>query len=151
MPFGLGSAEELNQIGNIGDNLSAVNFIKETASKLGDQKMSGEQVFEKIEQKSPIAIRQMEIYARNIAYYLLTLHAVLDLDAIVIGGGISVQKSLILEINDQFNQMMDEIPGYALNLQKPVIQACKFYNDSNLIGALYHLLTFIESQERENV
>lgn len=128
------------QMENIGNQLSAVRFINEACEELGLGGNDGEGVFDEVEKNNPQAILLLKTYCEKIAFYILAVQAVLDLKAIVIGGGISRQHSLIAGIQEAVIKASNEIPGYARTLKTPEIRACKFENDANLIGALYQHL-----------
>ena len=68
---------------------------------------------------------------------LINLQAVLDLDVVLIGGGISVQPILITEIRQQFEQVQASDQRLTDDVRMPIIKAAKFGNEANLLGALY--------------
>lgn len=63
---------------------------------------------------------------------LNNLQLLLDVDTILIGGGISAQPKLIACIKENMMGLTQWFP----TLEEPVIKACKFNNDANLLGAL---------------
>ena len=77
-------------------------------------------------------------YCAGLAYRIWNLHAVLDPDRILIGGGISAQPILLETVREE----LDKVAAIQPNDQKaPEVMTCRFFNDSNMIGALYaHLL-----------
>ncbi len=70
----------------------------------------------------------------NIARQCCCLQAAFDPEVILIGGGISAQPLFIEGIRRYANKMMNLTRIY----QGLRIEPCKFLNDSNLYGALYH-------------
>ncbi len=64
----------------------------------------------------------------------------MDLEIFAIGGGISVQPSLIREINRQYDLILAKDPVTSTVLTRPKIVKTSFGNDANLLGALYQLL-----------
>lgn len=63
----------------------------------------------------------------------------MDPDKILIGGGISEQGKIITEIENHLLELM----RYHIDLKKleaPKVEACKFNNDSGILGALYNFL-----------
>jgi len=102
-----------------------------------NERINGRQFFEAHAQKDPVAIKVLQEFAQSFALAIFSLQTVLDGDTYAIGGGISSQASFIQAINDAMDgfyaQFDNKIP-----IQKPKVVACTFYNDSNLIGALYH-------------
>ena len=57
---------------------------------------------------------------------------------VTIGGGISQQPFLIQTIQKQFHDLRKQ---YKEDEHEPVIKACQFQNEANLLGALYHFHT----------
>ncbi|MGC4432109.1 ROK family protein, partial [Streptococcus suis] len=74
-------------------------------------------------------------YCRLLAIYITNLQSILDVERIVIGGGISSQDILIEEIEKQLDQLQKEEDVAFFNIERPKIVACKHKNDANLIGA----------------
>lgn len=70
---------------------------------------------------------------------LYGLQAILDVDKVAIGGGISRQPALIETFNRKNEELFNNLPPY-FAASRPEICACQFTNDANLIGALYHHL-----------
>ncbi|MCC9272977.1 MAG: ROK family protein, partial [Enterococcus aquimarinus] len=68
------------------------------------------------------------------------IQAVLDLEKIVIGGGISAQPIVTGEIRKQYLAIRTNFPFMANTLTEVEIDSCRFLNDANLLGALYQLL-----------
>lgn len=71
---------------------------------------------------------------------ILNIQAILDVEKICIGGGISAQDILIESIeqsvHDYFQNMKGKTP-----VMEPKIDRCYFRNDANLIGALKNFLS----------
>ena len=73
---------------------SAVSLIKKVNLELGtEDTKDGAAAFEAINQKDPSVYPIFEAYAREIAYMICNIQAILDLEKIVIGGGISAERS----------------------------------------------------------
>jgi len=124
---------------------SAVAMIRRSAQLLGLADLAdGEAVFDAINQKEPRVWALFTAYCREIACVILNVQAVIDLDRFVIGGGISAQAIVVEEIDRQYQQLLASLPILQQTLTKPEIQACKFQNDANLLGALYHF--FLEHE-----
>jgi predicted NBD/HSP70 family sugar kinase len=66
---------------------------------------------------------------------IYNLKYVLDPNKILIGGGISKRPDVIDGINNELAQLKDDISTLDIK-----VEACKFDNDANLIGALFHFL-----------
>ena len=65
---------------------------------------------------------------------------VLDLEKIVIGGGISVQSRVIDEIRARVATYLQVTPLAARTIKLPEIVAAKYRNDANLVGAVVPLV-----------
>lgn len=104
--------------------------------------MNGFDFFARIENKDSDALAALKEYTDAMALMLFSLNMLLDLECICIGGGISRQPVLMQSLQES----IDAIPTYnpdmqtGLKLPMPRVMTCAFYNDANLIGALYHHL-----------
>lgn len=116
-------------------------LVKKYASKieLADEQVDGKMFFEALKNDDEVAMTLFDEYCQTMAWGLYSLQAVLDVDKIAIGGGISKQSILIDSINQKYDELI-KIKGEATPCVKPEIVACDFGNDANLIGALYHCL-----------
>ena len=97
----------------------------------------GYKFFEAYDRGDPDAIELLDEMGGLAASGIFTISAILDLERIAIGGGISARK----EVTDTIRQHLDlcfaveDIP-----FRKPEIVRCHYGNDANLIGALsFHL------------
>lgn len=104
--------------------------------------MNGHQFFERVEKGDPDTQKALKQYTDHLAVMLYSLNALLDLEVISIGGGISKQPALMASLE----QSIADLPSYnpdmlaGVILPLPRVCTCAFYNDANLIGALYHHL-----------
>lgn len=107
-----------------------------------DHECDGEEAFSYINADDDNALAALKEYTDDLALELFSLNAMLDLEKICIGGGISSQPKLM----EYLKESIREIPSYhpdmiqGMELPLPVVDACRFHNDANLIGALYHHL-----------
>lgn len=102
------------------------------------ENLNGRIFFENANLGEKEALEVLDEYCLGLATGIFGLQLILDVEKVAIGGGISKQPLLI----EKINQKVDEVwraagPNPAL---RPEITACKFGNDANLIGALYHYL-----------
>ena len=106
------------------------------------KELSGESVFDMVNMGDKKALEALDIYSKNLAIKIYNLQVLLDLDLIAIGGGISQQPLLLEYINKNIDFLIKNNPLRAISpiIPTPKITTCKFFNDSNLIGALYHHL-----------
>ena len=93
--------------------------------------LSGKELFEHLnEEKVQFGFQK---YCHDLAWMLSNLQLLLDVDTILIGGGISAQPVLIQTVQEQMRKIHSMFPTLCF----PKIKACKFYNDANLLGAFY--------------
>lgn len=107
------------------------------ATGAAEEKLSGELIFEKAEQGDAIYLDCIREFARTLAVEILNIHFAFDPDRIVIGGGVSAQPMLIRMIREEMAELAKVFPH---KVPLPEVEACRFFNDSNLIGALYVML-----------
>ncbi|MGL5437699.1 MAG: ROK family protein [Lachnospiraceae bacterium] len=105
-------------------------------------RLDGIRIFEMAEQGDVLTLKGIDRFAKKLATQIYNLQTLLDLELISIGGGISQQSLLIEILQKNIDLLCTENPLRKLSsfIPTPKITACTFYNDSNLIGALYHHL-----------
>ncbi len=111
------------------------------AKQLDPEKLSGELFFEALKQGDPDTISIMKRFTDSLAVQIWNLQATLDLDKIVIGGGISSQLLLL----DYLQASMKKLVAPLLHLDssflesiQPVIELSSLGNNANLLGAYHH-------------
>lgn len=119
-----------------GYHCSAVEMIRQIADlkQLKDQ-TDGEAVFDLINKHDIEASAIFDQYCLHLAVQILNLQYILDPELFAIGGGISAQPVLIERIQWALEEIKKKNPIHNAN---PQIVVCKFQNDANLYGALYH-------------
>lgn len=125
-----------------GHSASAVGFVRQAASLLGLEDLDdGLTVFDVIcKQSNQEVCLLFEAYCQKIVHIILDLQAILDLDRVVIGGGISAQPIVIETISKQYHLIRNRSQIMADSLEPIEIMACQFGNEANLLGAIYRLL-----------
>lgn len=104
--------------------------------------LNGYQFFERAQQGDTDVLKALEMYTDDLAMTLFSLNNLLNLELICIGGGISAAPLLM----EYLQKSIQKIPEYnpdmraGLDLPLPDVRPCRFSNDANLIGALYHFL-----------
>lgn len=118
---------------------STTALIMEVASnkQMDISELDGYKIFHMIETGDKIAIQALENVAKNLAVGIYNLQCILDPEKILIGGGISQQPLLINKIQEELDAIYSRLP---FQIPRAVVDNCCFYNDSNLIGALYNFL-----------
>ncbi|MBF0579801.1 ROK family protein [Erysipelotrichaceae bacterium RD49] len=101
--------------------------------------INGRTFFEAVNQGDPTALAELEWFCETLATGLHALQLALDVEKIAIGGGISRQPVLIETLDRIVSNQYDRFPAW-MPASKPLIEACQFSNDANLIGALYNAL-----------
>lgn len=111
--------------------------------KMGlNNEMDGIEAFNYINNKDPKALEALKEYTDSLAMMLFNINILLDLEKILIGGGISAQPVLL----DSLKKSIRDIATYHVDIVKgtyyplPVIDVCRFHNEANLLGALYHFM-----------
>ena len=100
--------------------------------------LDGYRIFQWDETLDEEACAALQTLAKNLAIGIYNLQCILDPQKILIGGGISQQPILIEKIQEELNKIYEKIP---FDIPHAQIDNCCYYNDSNMIGALYNFLT----------
>ena len=107
-----------------------------------DEKIDGEQAFAYINAGEPNALKALKKYTDDLALTIFSINVLLDVEKVVIGGGISQQPLLLEYLKQSIQEIRTYHPDFlgGIRLPLPQVDTCRFYNDANLIGALYHFL-----------
>lgn len=98
--------------------------------------VSGELMYQWAKDGDPYMIETLEKQYLDIARGLCNIYALLAPEVILIGGGISSEPRFMNGILKYVNQLKN----LTYMFQSIRVERCKYGNDSNLIGALYHYL-----------
>ncbi len=98
------------------------------------EELTGEKVFEWANAGDEEAMEALREYCMRIAVLISNLQYTIDPQRFVIGGGISVQPILVQTIREQLIKL-DQT--FWMRMPIPEVTTCKYYNDANLMGALY--------------
>ncbi|NHC43204.1 ROK family protein [Bacillus sp. MM2020_1] len=127
----------------VGTVCSAVQMVARIAEvKKLKEPANGEVVFEFINGHDKEANAIFDEYCIQLAALILNLQYILDPEIVAIGGGISSQPMVLERIEWAINELKEKNP---VHTAAPKVVTCKFRNDANLYGALYH---FLEKKER---
>ena len=125
--------------GSDGGARGLIGMIAEKKS-IPYEEMDGFKAFELINSGDQEAVSALHVYCAGLATRIWNLHAVLNPDRFLIGGGISEQPILLETLREEIGKIMAVMPN---NLKEPEVMTCMYFNDSNLIGALYgHLVRY---------
>ncbi|MEH7097695.1 ROK family protein [Neobacillus vireti] len=120
----------------VGSECSAVQMVARIADvKQLNEPANGEAVFEFIKGYDKEANAIFDEYCIQLGTLILNLQYILDPEIIAIGGGISAQPILMERIEWAINELKKKNP---VHTAIPEVVICKFRNDANLYGALYH-------------
>lgn len=101
--------------------------------------LNGELLFSMAGEGDKHALEAIREYARCLAVQIHNYQFILDPQRFAIGGGISEQPLLLTLIREELAAINRQYAPWSIPM--PQVAACTFYNDANLIGALYHHLT----------
>jgi predicted NBD/HSP70 family sugar kinase len=126
-------AESIKDI--LGFQLSATQMI-ENISQINElpTETPGEIVFEYINENNPKSWQNFTNYCKRLAKLIINLQYIYDYEKIAIGGGISEQPILIIQVHEEINKMLKKNPHLYL---RPTVVSSLLFNDANLYGALY--------------
>lgn len=134
--------------GFAGGYASAVQMIKNVNEALGNaDEMDGLAAFEAINSGEAQAMRIFNEYCKRIAAIIIDIQAVVDLDTIAIGGGISAQPIVVQGINQAYDHILAENKLIRETFTRPKIVEAKFKNGANLYGALYNLFMRVNGEK----
>lgn len=132
----------------VGASTSAVKMIAAVSEACGlTDKSDGPRAFVEINHHNPAAWPIFSAFCRRVAVLLVNVQAVADTERILIGGGISAQPVVITEIRHQFGLLQASDRRLHDDIIMPDIEAARFGNEANLLGALYGLLLQVEEQD----
>ena len=133
--------EFLNNVWAMQGSTTALLMQTAKAKNIDFTDIDGIKVFEWIHQGDQQAILALQSVAKSLAKGIYNLQCILDPEKILIGGGISQQPLLLEKIQEELNHIYSQIPFTIPHAQ---VETCRFYNDSNLIGALYNYLLMVK-------
>lgn len=122
----------------------AEGLAKTVAKYTGEdwQSYNGVKIFERANAGDNLVQEGLKEFTHQLAVQIYNLNIYLDLDLIAIGGGISQQPLLHEYLQKSLDEYLQKIPLRKITpyVPQPKLTHCKFYNDANLIGALYHFI-----------
>jgi len=134
--------------GFVGQDISAVYMVNKINKTLGNGDINnGFAAFKAINSGNIKAVKIFNEFCYKLALLIMNIQAVVDVQRIAIGGGISAQPILVKQVNRAYDEIVDYCPLYKKTLVKPEIVTTKFKNDANLYGALYNLLIHVNGEK----
>lgn len=107
--------------------------------QLPEKEVTGRSFFQALENSDEDAKQVFKNFIHTLTSGIITIQAVLDIDKVCIGGGISAQDSLIEATRECVKEYF-ATTGSRYAVREPLIDRCRFKNEANLIGALKHFL-----------
>ena len=114
-----------------------ISIIIHTFKNLNRNEIDGIKFFEYANNDDKDALEILNKFTYKTALAIINLQCILDADKYLIGGGISEQDILIKYIKKNIDDYHSQFEYF---VPIPIVDRCKFRNDSNLIGALYNFL-----------
>lgn len=122
----------------------AEGLAKAVAARTGAswQEYDGLKIFHLANEGDEKVLQGLKDFTDALAIQIYNLNIILDLDIIAVGGGISQQPLLHRYLQNSLEEFVEKVPlrKIAPYVPEPKITNCQFYNDANLIGALYHYM-----------
>lgn len=121
---------------SLAGNTSVNCMLKFVANRTGIplEELDGEKAFSMANCGDENAIAGIREYVKHLAIQINNYQFFFDPEKIVIGGGISVQPLFLQMIKEELRKINAVYPW---ELPVAEVEVCKFFNDANLIGAVY--------------
>ena len=120
--------DDTNSFSELGTTIGMANRYKARTGK----DLTGEAIFNLAHAGEEIAQEEMTVFLFNVAKGIFNLAYAFDPECIVIGGGVSQAEWLIPELEKELQKMLNK---FRIAPFLPVIKACQYRNDANLVGA----------------
>ena len=138
------SVSEYKMSNCLAETAGAPALLKSVSEETGIpvEDLSGEKAFSMANQGDTRALEGIRKHAKKLAVQIHNYQYIFDPEKIAIGGGISEQPLLLQLIKEELTKINGIFPW---TLPIPEVTTCKFFNDANLIGAVY---VHIKSREK---
>ncbi len=120
--------DDTHSFSELGTTIGMANRYKARTGK----DLTGEAIFNLAHAGEEIAQEEMTVFLFNVAKGIFNLAYAFDPECIVIGGGVSQAEGLIPELEKELQKMLNK---FRIAPFLPVIKACQYRNDANLVGA----------------
>ena len=130
-----GKPKTLSELGSTGCLVRNIARRKNVDEKL----LGGITIFELAEKGDVVCIEEINKFYYYLALGIYNIQYTYDPELIILGGAISERVDIIECLNKKMSEILEDIPAAKI---KPKISKCNFLNDANLVGALYHYLTY---------
>lgn len=112
---------------------SLMTYVSESTG-IPAHELDGEKIFSMANCGDEKALVGLRKYVKQIAIQIHNYQYILDPEKFAVGGGISVQPLFLQMIQEELKKINNIFPW---TLPRPEVTVCHFYNDANLIGAVY--------------
>lgn len=119
-----------------GATSSVINFVAEKLN-IDPKSLNGKEIFDNSDH-NPIYQEAVDRFYFSLAIGIFNLQYAYDPERIIIGGAVSQRDELVDEINKRMDIVLEKLMIADI---RPEICTCKYHNDANIIGAVYHLMT----------
>lgn len=101
--------------------------------------MDGVEFFRRVEAGESEALSALDRFGELTGRFIVNLAAVLDVQKVALGGGISAQPALIEACRDGVHRIFASfpLPREMVAIAEPEVLPCRFHNDANLLGAAH--------------
>ncbi|MEH7439207.1 ROK family protein [Neobacillus drentensis] len=100
---------------------------------------NGLEVFQYLDH--PLVLAEYENFINDLAILFYNAVHMYDPEIVLVGGAISTNKRLIEDLKNRYEEIRREVGMSSIKIN---LNTCRFYNDSNLIGAVYHFINEFE-------
>lgn len=130
----------------VGTALSAVKLVDDLGKILG-LPADGRIVFAHIDENEE-AQRRYEEYCKQVALLIFNLQTILDIDHVVIGGGISSVPDIVTMLRQAYSDIRNSFELISETLEPIQIISASFAGQANLLGAV---VPFINTENSDRV
>lgn len=111
-------------------------LIRNVENKKGMKKgeLTGEEVFSSAKLGDKDCIQYINRFYRLLSMGIFNLQYIYDPEVILIGGGISSNEDLIININKRIDAILEDFPKAKI---RPIVKSAYFRQYANLIGSVY--------------
>ncbi len=112
---------------------SLMSYVSEETGIPTDE-LDGIRVFSMANKGNKKAAAGIRKYCRHLAVQIHNCRCMFDPECFAIGGGISVEPLFLQIIKEELSEMYKIFPW---KVSPPHVVVCRFFNDANLLGAVY--------------
>ncbi len=141
MSFLLGDIEKKGMANTLAGQASAISLCKQVAGAKGleGEDVDGFAVFKMLEEQDEEAWKVFNSVCDRLAGTIYNLEVIINPERVLIGGGISQQPLVLQTIREKADAYFDAMNQEGFHMPRPEIDVCAYFNDSNMLGALYNL------------